>query len=407
MKVFPFRAIRPSEAEVEQLACLPYDVMNTQEARAMAQGKPHSFLRVVRSDLLFEDEQDPYEACVYERGREELQRLLEQGVLRRDEKASFYLYRQTRGERKQLGLVACLSSSDYSDGQIKRHELTRSAKELDRIRHFECCQVQTEPVFLAYRSIPILQGISELVLATQAPCYDFVDADGVRQELWVIDDDPTIEAFQKAFERVPSLYIADGHHRTASAAHLAQERAKRGLPDPGLMAVIFPAEALDIMPYNRLVTGLNGLSPEAWLEALAQVMEIEGPFETAVEPSEKGNFGLYFQKKWYRLRFDLSQLDESNLIANLDVSILQDRVLDPILGIKDPRTDSRIDFVGGIRGLQELERRCIGAEDMAFSFYPTSMKELLAVSDAGLIMPPKSTWFEPKLLSGLFLHPHD
>lgn len=408
----PFAALRPPTDMAEQVSCLPYDVMNHREAVAMAAGRPTSFLHVCRPDVDLADESLIHAPEAYALGRDHLQRFVREGILVRDAKPCFYIYRQIMNGRVQTGIVGCASVDEYLSGTIKKHELTRHEKELDRICHFDACSAQTEPVFLAYRKH---EGISASVrewIKFHKPDYQFTSGDGVTHILWPVDDDAVIEAIRRGFDEVGELYIADGHHRTASSAAVSAKR-RQSHPDYSgqeefnyLMAVVFCDEDLFIMDYNRVVKDLAGLDKEAFLERLSDVADVrleESP--SGYAPSSKHEFGMYLDGSWYSLKIKPELVDESDPIESLDCAILQQLVLRPILGIDDPRTDERIDFIGGIRGLEELERRCQSGEmRVAFSLYPVTMEDLFRVADSGMIMPPKSTWFEPKLRSGLFVH---
>ena len=410
--VRPFAALRPPQALTERVSSLPYDVMSHAEAVEMARGNEFSFLHICRADIDTSEAQI-HDAVTYARSRENLQKFIAEGTLVRDEKPCFYIYRQMFRGRVQTGIVGCASVDEYADGTVKKHELTRKEKELDRIEHFDACSAQTEPVFLAYRKH---DGIARIVgdwIKFHTPQYDFRTDDGVSHVLWKIDDDAAIGALERAFAEVPALYIADGHHRTASSAAVSARR-RAAHPDFAgteefnfLMAVIFCDEDLFIMDYNRVVGDLNGLSETAFLEKISEKFDVSPaavPAGTPYAPRRKHEFGMFLDGKWHVLTARAGTFDEAHPIASLDCAILQANLLAPTLGIADPRTDSRIDFVGGIRGLGELERRCAGGNGVAFALFPVTMADLFRVADAGEIMPPKSTWFEPKLRSGLFLH---
>lgn len=409
--VRPFAALRPPAAYAEQVSSLPYDVMNHKEARAMACGKPTSFLHICRSDIDLDDESQIHDPIAYAKARENLDRFEREGILERDGKPCFYIYRQIMWGRVQTGIVACASVDEYLDGTIKKHELTRAEKELDRINHFDACSAQTEPVFLAYRKH---EGISHEInewIKFHKPVYDFKTDDGVTHLFWTVDDDNVIDAIRRGFGEVGALYIADGHHRTASSAAVSK---KRRAEHPGytddeefnyLMAVVFCDEDLFIMDYNRVVKDLNGLSEQEFMSKLSEKFEIVPvEAEQGYSPKAKHEFGMYLSGTWYSIKAKPGFFSEDDPIESLDCDILQKLVLQPLLGIDDPRTSERIDFVGGIRGLKKLERRCETDMKLAFSLYPVTMQDLFRVADAGAIMPPKSTWFEPKLRSGLFVH---
>lgn len=410
--VRPFAALRPPKNLAEKVSSLPYDVMNHDEAVAMARGNAQSFLHVCRADI------DTSEALIhapetYAKSRENLEKFVAAGTLVRDEKPCFYIYRQMLWGRVQTGIVGCASVDEYLDGTIKKHELTRKEKELDRIEHFDACSAQTEPVFLAYRKHEGIAAVVREWIRFHRPDYDFRTDDGVSHILWKVDDDAAIAAIRDGFAEVPALYIADGHHRTASSAAVSARRRAAHLDYAGteefnfLMAVIFCDEDLFIMDYNRVVRDLNGLGEAEFLAKISEKFDVApagtpGPFA----PRRKHEFGMFLGGRWYAVAARAGTFDEADPIASLDCAILQANLLAPVLGIADPRTDARIDFVGGIRGLGELERRCreSGNGAVAFALFPVTMADLFRVADAGEIMPPKSTWFEPKLRSGLFLH---
>ncbi len=407
-KFRPFRAIRPLPEDAKQVASRPYDVLNSEEARLEAADNPISFLRVIKPEIDLPSDSDPYGEEVYRQGLAKLTEFKELGILVQDPEAFFYVYRLTMDGRTQTGIVGCCDYQEYYDGSIKKHELTRTAKENDRVRHVETQNANAEPVFFSYRGKP---GIDALVNeVTRSPIeYDFVAEDGIRHELWVVRDRRLIENFESGFAEVPALYVADGHHRTAAAARVGQMRKEDNSDHTGeeeynfFMAVLFPDDQLKIFDYNRVVRDLNGLSQESFLSAIKQSFEISA-IDGELAPTEKGTFSMYLGGVWYRLKANKEKLTSSPK-EGLDVTYLSDEVLEPILGISDLRNDLRIDFVGGIRGLGELERRVDSGEmAVAFALFPVSMEELLAIADAGEIMPPKTTWFEPKLRSGLFIH---
>ena len=405
MRLHPFDALRPRPELAAQVAAVPYDVVSRDEAASLAQGNTHSFLHVGRSDIDLPGDVDPHDPRIYRLAREALDRFVDQGVLVRDGAAALYLYRQIMDGRAQTGLVGCVHVDDYERDVIRKHEKTRQDKEDDRTRHVLTLEAHAEPVFLTYRGRADIEVLAGRVLVTE-PLYDFVAPDQVRHTVWRISDPA---AWVSAFDQVPLAYVADGHHRSASAWRAGQER-RRANPDHRgndeynwFLAVLFPSDQLRILPYNRLVRDLGGKSPADVLQALEQVGRVS---RSAVpEPSGPGAFGVYLAGSWHRLQLHPNTIPKADPIGSLDVSLLQDRVLGPILGIGDPRTDKRIDFVGGIRGTPDLERRVDSGEmAIAFSLFPTTVDQLIAVSDAGAIMPPKSTWFEPKLRSGLFVH---
>lgn len=406
--VKPFICIRPVKEHAAEVAALPYDVYNRKEACAAVKGNPLSFLNIDRAETQFSDDVDTYADCVYEKARELLDSQIADGIYVTDAGDHYYLYELTMDGRSQTGIVACCSIDDYVNGVIKKHENTREEKELDRIRHVDTVNAQTGPIFLAYRqNIALKEIVAEE--KTKPALYDFVSDDGIRHRVWRIDGADRTDAIEAAFAAIPSTYIADGHHRAASAVKVG---LKRRTKHPGytgeepfnyFLSVLFPDEELMILPYNRVVRDLNGMSTEQFFEKLKEKFELEEIGKEPYAPVQKGTFGMYLDGIWYALKI-LPQYRSADPVKGLDVSILQDHLLAPVLGIGDPRTDQRIDFIGGIRGLKELERRVGEDMEVAFSIYPTSIEELLSVADAGLLMPPKSTWFEPKLRSGLFIH---
>ncbi|MGN1147009.1 MAG: DUF1015 domain-containing protein [Lachnospiraceae bacterium] len=405
----PFRAIRPALGLESSIAALPYDVYNRQEAKAAVADAPHSFLRIDRAETQFPDDVDIYDARVYEKAKELLEEQINKGEFITEAKPCLYLYELTMEGRSQTGIVACASIDDYINGVIKKHENTRAEKEEDRIRHVDTLDAQTGPIFLAYRDRDDLQAVIRRN-KEKAPLYDFVSEDGIRHRVFLIDEESDIAKLVAIFSDMGNIYIADGHHRCASAVKVG---LKRRSEHPGytgreefnyFLSVLFADSELMIMDYNRVVKDLNGLSTVQFMEKLAGLFEVEELEEaTAHRPGKKGEITMFLEDKWYLLAAH-EDLKSEDPVKNLDVSILQEHVLAPILGIADPKTDKRIDFVGGIRGLKELERRVHTDMKVAFAMYPTSIKELFAVADAGLLMPPKSTWFEPKLRSGLFIH---
>ncbi|HUR93304.1 MAG TPA: DUF1015 family protein [Gemmatimonadales bacterium] len=405
MRLSPFRAVRPAPELAARVAAVPYDVVNRDEAAALAEGNPYSFLHIGRSDIDLPSEIDPHDPRVYAKAREALDRFQAEGTLIREQVPSLYLYRQIMDGRSQTGIVGCVHIDEYEGDIIRKHEKTRPDKEDDRTRHVLTLRANAEPVFLTYRGCPDIQLLSRPVLAT-APLYDFTAADGVRHTVWRVDEPAP---FLEAFRGVPHAYVADGHHRSASAWRAGRELRNAPAQHRGdgeynwFLAALFPADELQILPYNRVVRDLAGQGPARVLARLAHVGHVTTTSDPA--PSGPGVFCFFLANEWYRLELDQRTIDRADPIASLDVSLLQDRVLGPVLGIGDPRTDERIDFVGGIRGAAELERRVRSGEmAIAFSLYPTTLEQLMAVSDAGKIMPPKSTWFEPKLRSGLFVH---
>lgn len=407
--VKPFQCVRPDEASAHLVAALPYDVYNRKEACEITAANRKSFLNIDRPETQFSDDVDTYDSRVYEKARELLNAWVSDGTLLKDNREAYYIYELVMNGRSQTGIVACSSIDDYAQGIIKKHENTREEKELDRICHVDRTDAQTGPIFLAYRSKEAINKIVERVTATK-PLYDFTAEDGVSHKIWQVSDVETVSEIEQAFQGVPSTYIADGHHRAASAVKVGLKRRDENPGYTGeepfnfFLSVLFPDEQLMIMPYNRVVKDLNGLSEEEYLKQVEEAFVVEAVGDDAYSPDTKGSYGMYLNKKWYRLTIKDSFISKDP-VKGLDVSLLQDHLLNPVLGVKDPRIDKRIDFIGGIRGLKELEKRC--GEDMtvAFSMYPTSIEELFQVANAGLLMPPKSTWFEPKLRSGLFIHP--
>ncbi|MCC2879664.1 DUF1015 family protein [Lachnoclostridium pacaense] len=406
--VRPFVCVRPDAGKADKVAALPYDVYNRKEACEAVKGNPLSFLNIDRAETQFPDDVDTYDDRVYVKAREILDRQIEEGVYVTDGEEDYYLYELTMDGRSQTGVVACCSIDDYVGGVIKKHENTREDKEIDRIRHVDTTNAHTGPIFLAYRQDEAVKEIVAQVKSGQ-PIYDFVSDDGIGHRVWVIGDRAMVRAVQDAFGRIPATYIADGHHRAASAVKVGLKRREENPGYTGeepfnyFLSVLFPDEELMILPYNRVVKDLNGMDREGFLKAAAQRFCIEELGTEAFSPEEKGTFGMFLEGKWYCLKARPEYMG-NDPVDGLDVSILQDHLLDPVLGIGDPRTDKRVDFIGGIRGLKELERRCHEDMKVAFSMYPTSIRELLEVADAGRLMPPKSTWFEPKLRSGLFIH---
>lgn len=392
-----FRACLPKPGLAAQVASLPYDVYTREEARAAAAGNPRSFLRVTLADIELGAEVSSYDPQVYERAAANWQKCLAESV-QPDAAPAYYIYAQQMDGRRQYGIVGCVSVEEYNAGIVRKHERTRQEKEDDRTRHILATKAQTGPVFLAYRDVPALNDLVAQVCATAEPLFDFTADDGIRHLGWRLPAECQ-DAVRDAFAAVPVLYIADGHHRAAAAARACAELGGAG-ESPWTLAVIFPASQLRILAYNRVVKDLNGRTPEQFLAELAKVGEVTA--DAPATPQAAGEVSIYLAGKWYGLKF--RERHQENPIEALDVSLLQNQVLQPILGIENPRTDHRIDFVGGIRGTAELERRVNDGEAVAFSMYPTSLEQLMDVADAHGIMPPKSTWFEPKLRDGLFTH---
>jgi uncharacterized protein (DUF1015 family) len=407
--VRPFNGFRPQPQYAAAVAAKPYDVLNSEEARVEAAGKPLSFLHVGKPEIDLPPGTNLYDEAVYLKGKENLQKLISDGVLREDGTPSLYLYAQTMGNHTQYGLMGCVSVAEYLNNTIKKHELTRKDKEDDRTKHVKVTNAHTGPIFLTYHAQPIIDGIVDRVKATP-PVADFVAEDGIRHQLWVIGDAKTITDITQAFGHVDSLYVADGHHRSAAAARVGKEIADGNPKHRGdeeynyFLAVLFPHNQLRIMDYNRVVKDLNGRTHEQFMETVRSQFQVKEENQQ-VRPTKKGELGMYLSGKWYRLNIKPEYLQNPDPVERLDVSILQKHFLAPVLGIDDPRTNKRIDFVGGIRGLGELEKRVNSGEmAVAFALFPTSIEELLAIADAGKIMPPKSTWFEPKLRDGVVVH---
>lgn len=407
----PFSCIRPCREKADRIAALPYDVYSREEAKQAALGNPDSFLNIDRPETQFSDDTDMYAEKVYQKAHDLLWGKVADGSLIRDEKRCYYIYELTMDGRTQTGIAACASIDDYEHQIIKKHENTRPEKEADRVRHVDVCNAQTGPIFLAYRSDEKINRIVEEV-KKQAPLYDFVSDDGVRHRVFRMGQDAQIWSVQQAFAAMQAIYIADGHHRAASAVKVGLKRRKAHAGYTGseefnyFLSVLFPDDQLMIMDYNRVVKDLAGMTPAEFLEKAGTVFDLKKVSGDGRRPQKKGEFSMYLDGSWYLCTVRPSDIPPDP-VKSLDVSLLQDLLLEPVLGIHDPKTDSRIDFVGGIRGLDELERRVQKDCAAAFAMYPTDISELFAVADAGLLMPPKSTWFEPKLRSGLFIHELD
>ena len=405
----PFPGLRPAPGRAAEVAAPPYDVVSSAEAREMAADRPWSFLHISRAEVDLPEDTDPYDARVYARARDNLSRMLAEGVLVRDPAPCYYVYRLTMGTHRQTGLVVTASVDAYSGNRIRRHELTRPIKEDDRVRQIDALNAQTGPVFLVHPSDPLIDETLERIGTGQAEI-DITASDGVRHELWPVVAADTIARLTQAFEALPALYVADGHHRCAAAARVADARRGATPGDGGLapyeylLAVSFPHTQIQILDYNRVIADLNGLSREDFLRRLADSFEVT-PSTAPVKPVRHGTFGLYLDGAWYHLRIAVSRIPLEDPVGRLDVSLLQDHLIGPILGITDPRRDERIDFVGGIRGLAGLTARVDSGEmRLALTLYPTRIEDLMAVADAEGVMPPKSTWFEPKLADGLVSH---
>lgn len=404
----PFCAIRPNQEKAAKIAALPYDVYNRTEAKEIVAANPESFLKIDRAETQLADSVDTYAPQVYQKAHDTLWGMVADGSFVKEETSSYYIYELTMEGRTQTGIAACASIDDYQNGVIKKHENTRAEKEQDRICHVDICNAQTGPIFLAYRSNPTINAVVDVV-KKEEPIYDFVSEDGIRHRVWVISEAEQIRTVETSFASIGEIYIADGHHRAASAVKVGQMRREANPGYTGeeefnyFLSVLFPDEQLMIMDYNRVIKDLNGLSETAFFDKVSNIFQVELSEEPRKKPGKKGEFSMYLAGNWYICRIPEEERPKDP-VGGLDVSVLQDRLFAPALGITDPKTDSRIDFVGGIRGMEELERRCSWDCAAAFAMYPTSIQELFAVADAGLLMPPKSTWFEPKLRSGIFIH---
>ncbi len=409
--VKPFSALRPSAEYADKCAALPYDVMSSDEAREMVKGNPYSFLHIDKAEIDLDKSIDIYDERVYAKASENLKKFESDGVYINDDDKKYYFYRQVMDGRAQTGIVGCASIDDYIENRIKKHEFTRADKEIDRIKHVDTCSAHTGPIFLAYKACKALDEIIKEE-TDKAPLYDFVSEDGIRHTVWRASDMSVDERIKNAFSSLDALYIADGHHRAASAVKVGIKRREENPSYTGdeefnfFLSVIFPANTLKIMDYNRLLKDLNGMTVEEFLsvveEKIGTVEEYKG--EGACRPAQRHSIGMYVGGKWYLVKFYDSICNADTPVERLDCAILQNNLLSPILGIKDPRSDKRIDFAGGIRGLDYLEKRCQEDMQMAIAMYPTSLDELMSVADSGAVMPPKSTWFEPKLRSGLLIH---
>lgn len=413
MHIFPFKALRPvNPLQAKDISALPYDVMNREEAKEMAKGFPYSYLRITRAELELPDSVDAYDSKVYAHAKENLDKFIADGVIAFDKKDCLYVYRQTMNGREQYGLVCTVPAKDYFDGIIKKHELTRKDKEDDRLRHILATNSNTGPVFLTYRDEGQFALLDQII--RRKPVYDFVtEGDGFGHTVWVIDDDAEIEKICRAFDAVPVSYIADGHHRSAAGARAAGYRASQNPNNTGTeeynryLAILFPSTQLKILDYNRVLKDLNGRTPEQFMEKLGEVCTVS-ELSASAHPERQNVVNMYLQGKWYSCAFRPEYLQNLGPVDSLDVALLQKLVLKPLFGVDDPRTAKNIDFVGGIRGLSELEKRVDSGEwAVAFAMYPTTLDQLMAIADAGEIMPPKSTWFEPKLRDGLLVHTLD
>ena len=411
----PFKGYRPPKDIVTKLASRPYDVLNSEEARAEAEGNPYSLLHITKAEIDLPKGTDEHSQAVYDKVVENFKKFIDNGWLVQDKEEKLYIYAQTMDGRTQYGIVACAHSDDYAKGIIKKHELTRKDKEEDRMIHVRITNANVEPVFFAYPARPEIDAIVNNIVRHQTPEYDFVADDGFGHTLWTIDDKATIARLVELFDKeVPYMYIADGHHRSAAAALIGQEKKAKNPSHTGkeeynyFMTVIFPDNQLKVIDYNRVVKDLNGLSKEEFLKALDESFTVEKMGTEIYKPTKLHEFSVYLDGEWYKLNAKPGTYNDNDPIGVLDVTILSNLVLDKILGIKDLRTDKRIDFVGGIRGLGELKRRVDSGEmKVAFALYPVSMKQIIDIADSGNIMPPKTTWFEPKLRSGLVIHTLD
>ena len=412
-KVKPFKGVRPPRELVEQVASRPYDVLNSEEARAEAAGNPMSLYHIIKPEIDFEPGMDEHDACVYEKAVENFRMFQDKGWLRQDEKENYYIYAQTMDGRTQYGFVVAAWVPDYMEGRIKKHELTRRDKEEDRMKHVRCNNANVEPVFFAFPDNEALEQIIRDVTAGE-PEYDFTAPDGFGHTLWVISDPGMIEQVTEEFAKIPNMYIADGHHRSAAAALVGAEKARNNPNHTGdeeynyFMAVAFPASHLRVIDYNRVVRDLNGMTPAEFLKRLEENFNVEEKGAETYHPTGLHNFALYLDGKWYSLTAKPGTYNDDDPIGVLDVTVSSDLILRDLLGITDLRSDKRIDFVGGIRGLEELKRRVDSGEmAMALALYPVTMKQIMDIADTGNIMPPKTTWFEPKLRSGLIIHKLD
>lgn len=404
----PFKGIRPDEKYVEDVSCLPYDVMNRDEAREMGKNEK-SFLHIVRSDIDLDDSVDIHDEKVYEKARENFDKFLDKGYLKQEDKEVYYIYRQIMDGRVQTGICGCCSTFEYEQGIIKKHEFTRPEKEVDRINNFLACSAHTEPVFFAHRHNENVHNFIEDFTKNNKPVYDFVSDDGISHILWVVDNEEDVEKVREYYNNIDYLYIADGHHRTASSYEVGKRLREESGDDVDreynyILSVVFDSDELAIMDYNRVVKSLNGLDKDEFFSKVKEKFEVSEPSEEIIKPNKKHDFSMYVEGKWYLITAKEGTFDESNPVKSLDADILQENLLGPVLGIDDPRTNDNIEFVGGIRGLKELQERADKFGGAAFAVYPVTMDDLFGVADANMVMPPKSTWFEPKLRSGLFIH---
>ncbi len=410
----PFKAIRPAKQYVDMVAELPYDVMNREEAKEMGEKNKYSFIHIDRAEIDLDDEVDEHDEAVYLKARENLDNFRNNDILVKEKQDCIYIYRETMNGRDQIGLVACVSVDDSINGVIKIHEYTKPDKELDRTKHIKYCNANTGTILLTYKNREKVDELVNFYVKNELPLYDFMSDDGVFHTVWRIDRQQDLDELVSEFDKIPYLYIADGHHRSASAVNVAKEKRLENPNYTGdeefnyYIAMIAPENNLEVLDYNRVVKDLNGNTKEEFLNKIAQKFEIERVAKNKqYKPEQKGTVGMFLDGDWYKIKFDDKSINDPDEVKSLDISILQDNILDDILGIKDPRRDKRIDFVGGIRGIDELEKRVNEDMEVAFAMYPTKLTELMAVADANKIMPAKSTWFEPKVRCGLFLHELD
>ncbi|KAA0549905.1 DUF1015 domain-containing protein [Bacillus sp. BGMRC 2118] len=411
VSIHPFQAYRPTRELVKQTASLPYDVVSREEAKTIVQHNPYSFLRIDKAEIELDDSLSPYDDRVYEKAKENIETMIRNGTLIQDEKKCFYIYQLHRLHHTQTGLVCCSTVQDYNENMIKKHELTRFEKEQDRTRHINVTNAQVGPIFMTYQDTMGVHTILQKWMSSHEAIYSFIAHDEVIHRVWKIDDPDTISLLQKKCGDITSVYIADGHHRTEAAVKVAEERKNQNPNHTGkepynyFLSVLFPHNQVEILDYNRIVMTLNGLSVNRFITLLAERFQIREVGFRSYRPTEKHSFGMYIERKWYKLTVKEKDLNAKDPVKLLDAAILQEKLLQDILGIEDIRTDHRIEFIGGIRGLSALEHAVnSGRAKVAFSLFPTSIEDLMTVSDRGVIMPPKSTWFEPKLRTGIFVH---